>query len=250
MSTITVIGIPGMQEVASGDDLASLIVEASKTASITIEDGDILVVTQKVVSKAEGRIVRLDEVEASPLAIQLSDGHHRDPRHTEVILRESVRIVRMDRGVIISETRHGFVCANAGVDASNLPGSDTVSLLPLDSDASARRIRASIKARAGKEVAVIISDTFGRPWREGAINVAIGIAGIEPARDYRGQNDAYGRPMQSTVIVIADELASAADLVMGKVEGVPVSLIKGYSYRPADVGIKALIRAHEQDLFR
>ena len=145
MSTINVIGIPGMQEVASGDDLASLIVEASKTASITIEDGDILVVTQKVVSKAEGRIVRLDEVEASPLAIQLSDGHHRDPRHTEVILRESVRIVRMDRGVIISETRHGFVCANAGVDASNLPGSDTVSLLPLDSDASARRIRASFR---------------------------------------------------------------------------------------------------------
>ncbi len=250
MTAITVIGIPGIPEVIAGDDLTSLIMEAAGKASIDIEDGDILVVTQKVVSKAEGQVVKLEEIEASPLAIQLSEGHHRNPRHTEVILRESVRIVRMDRGVIISETRHGLVCANAGVDASNLPEDGTLALLPLDSDASAQRIRAGVKERLGKELAVIISDTFGRPWREGATDVAIGVSGMDPVRDYRGRDDAYGRPLRSTVIAIADELAAAAELVTGKIEKVPVALIRGYPYRKLDKGAGTLQRAPEHDLFR
>ena len=164
---IRVIGIPGMPEIEAGDDLASLIADAAERQDVPVEQGDVLVVTQKIVSKAEGRVVRVDEIDPSPLAIQLSEGHNRDPRHTEVILQESVRIVRMDRGNIISETRHGFNCANAGVDASNVPGEGTLALLPIDPDASAEGIRAYIKERLGKDVAVIISDTFGRPWREG-----------------------------------------------------------------------------------
>ena len=172
------------------------------------------------------------------------------PRHTEVILRESVRIVRMDRGVIISETRHGFVCANAGVDASNLPEDQTLALLPLNPDDSAQQMHVGVKKRLGKEVAVIISDTFGRPWREGATDVAIGVAGMDAVKDYRGRDDAYGRPMRSTVIAIADELAAAAELVTGKVEGMPVALIKGYPYQKGRTGTRTLMRAPERDLFR
>ena len=255
MPDIRVVGISGMPEIKAGDDLAALIVEAAQVQKISIERGDILVVTQKIVSKAEGRILRLEDVQPSPVAIQLSEGHQRDPRHTEVILRESKRIVRMDRGNIISETRHGFTCANAGVDASNIPGENTLALLPLDPDASAERIRKGVKVRIGKEVAVIISDTFGRPWREGALNVAIGVAGMNPMQDYRNKVDAYGRPMRTTVIAVADELASAAELVTGKVNGVPVALIKGYAYEAPDSpgltrGAKDLIRPPERDMFR
>lgn len=248
---IRVIGIEGMPEVQAGDDLPRQIMDAAQVQGTAIETGDVLVVTQKVVSKAEGRVVSIDSVEASPLALAITAGHRRDPRHTELILRESKRIVRMDRGVIISETHHGFNCANAGIDASNIPGDGTVALLPVDPDASARRIRQAIKARLGVDVAVIISDTFGRPWRNAAVNVAIGVAGINPLVSYVGQEDSHGKEMYTTVICVADELAATAELVTGKVLGVPVSVIRGYPYEVLeDASHEALLRDPEKDLFR
>ena len=244
-------GIEGMPEINSGDDLALQIIEAVRLQGTTIESRDILVVTQKIISKAEGRVVNLDSVTASPLAASISEDHRRDPRHTELILRESKRIVRMDRGVIISETHHGFTCANAGIDASNIPGQGTVALLPVDSDASARRIRQSIKERLNVDVAVIVSDTFGRPWRNGATDVAIGVAGLNPMLSYVGQEDSHGNMMYTTVICIADELAAAAELVTGKVLGVPVAIIRGYPYEPMeDASHQALLRDPDKDLFR
>lgn len=252
---IQVAGIAGIPEVATGDDLATMVLDAAQGQGLQLEDGDVLVVTQKIVSKAEGRVIRVDEVQPSQIALQLSEGHNRDPRHTEVILRESRRIVRMDRGNIIAETHHGFNCANAGVDASNVPGEDTLALLPVDPDASADKMRAAIKSRLGKDVAVIISDTFGRPWREGAVNVAIGVAGMSAMKDYRGLEDTNGQLMRTTVIAVADELAATAELVTGKLRQVPVALIRGFSYDaqdPADPkkGARALIRDPEKDMFR
>lgn len=251
---VRVIGIPGIPQVKVGDDLAGLIADAARRSNIAIEDHDILVVTQKIVSLAEGRLVRLADIEASEVAIHLSEGHNRDPRHTEIILRETRRIVRMDRGNIISETRHGFICANAGVDASNVPGEDTVALLPIDPDTSAQRILNRLREVMGRDIAVIVSDTFGRPWREGAVNVAIGVAGMSPVSDYRGLPDAFGQVMRTTVIAIADELAATAELTMGKVRNVPVALIKGYPYEPVDGeaarATKALVRPSEKDMFR
>ena len=189
---VRVIGIEGMPEFKDGDDLAGPMMDAAQVQGTPIEAGDILVVTQKIISKVEGKVVKLGDVEASPLAIAITEGHRRDPRHTEWILRESKRIVRMDRGVIISETKHGFYCANAGIDASNIPGDDTLALLPDDSDASARAIRQAVRDRLGVDVAVIVSDTFGRPWRNGATDVAIGVAGIDPLHTYVGQKDSHG----------------------------------------------------------
>ena len=248
---VRVIGIAGMPEIRPGDDLAGLLLDAAAAQNTPIEEGDILVVTQKVVSKVEGKVVSIEGVEASPLAVTITEGHRRDPRHTELILRESKRIVRMDRGVIIAETRHGFYCANAGIDASNIPGSDTVCLLPDDSDASARRIRQAVHERLGLQVAVIVSDTFGRPWRNGAANVAIGVAGIEPLLSYVGQEDAHGNLLHTTEIAVADELAAAAELVTGKSLGVPVTIIRGYEYAPAeDASIQRLLRTGDRDLFR
>ena len=247
---IRVIPVEGMPEVRDGDDLAGLLLQAC-SGSGELQSGDVLVVTQKIVSKAEGRVVQLESLVASPLAVTLSEGTHRDPRHTEAVLQESARIVRTDRGAIISETRHGFVCANAGVDASNVPGgAGTVALLPLDSDASARAIRQRVADERGVDVAVIISDTFGRPWREGATNVAIGVAGMHPLADYRGQADAYGEVLYTTMIAIADELACAAELVTGKTLGVPAAIVRGYSCPPGDVGAGALVRPAARDLFR
>ena len=171
----------------AGDDLAGQIMDAAVAQGTAIEDGDVLVVTQKIVSKAEGRVMTIDEVEASPLAVAITEGHRRDPRHTEMILRESRRVVRMDRGVIISETYHGYICANAGIDASNIPGANAICLLPVDPDASARRIRDGVRQRLGVDVAVLVSDTFGRPWRNGAVNVSIGVAGFNPVISLRGR---------------------------------------------------------------
>ena len=248
---VRVTGIAGMPEVNAGDDLAALIIAAAQHQGISIDNGDILVVTQKIVSKAEGRVVSIDSVEPSALALSISEGHRRDPRHTELILRESQRIVRMDRGTIISETHHGFNCANAGIDASNIPGSGTVALLPVDPDLSARRVRQSIRENLEVQVAVIISDTFGRPWRNGAVNVAIGVAGIDPMLSYVGQEDSHGNLMYTTVICVADELAAMAELVTGKVLGVPVAIIKGYAYEAMEnVSHQALIRDPDKDMFR
>ncbi len=248
---LSVIGIQGIPEVRPGDDLAAQIIDAAQTQGTPVASGDVLVVTQKIVSKAEGRVISIEGVEASPLAVSITEGHRRDPRHTELILRESRRIVRMDRGVIISETYHGFNCANAGIDASNIPGEGTVALLPVDPDASARGIRQAIRDRAGADVAVIISDTFGRPWRSAAVNVAIGVAGINPLLSYVGQEDSHGNMMYTTVINVADELAATAELVTGKVLGVPVAIVRGYAYEPMeDASNQALIRDPDKDLFR
>ena len=248
---VRVIGIQGMPEIQSDDPLGSMLVDAAQAQGSPLENGDVLLVTQKVVSKAEGRVISMEGVEPSALALQISEGHRRDPRHTELILRESRRIVRMDRGTIISETFHGFTCANAGIDASNIPGGDTVCLLPVDPDASARGIRQAVKDRTGADVAVIISDTFGRPWRNAATNVAIGVAGINPLLSYVGQEDAHGNMMYTTVIAVADELAATSELVTGKVLGVPAAIIRGYAYEAMeDATSRALVRDPDKDLFR
>ena len=248
---IRAIGIEGLPEVQAGDDLAAQIMDAAAAQGTAIEDGDVLVVTQKVVSKAEGRVMTIDEVEASPLALTITEGHRRDPRHTEMILRESRRVVRMDRGVIISETYHGYICANAGIDASNIPGANSICLLPVDPDASARRIRDGIRQRLGVDAAVLVSDTFGRPWRNGAVNVSIGVAGFNPVISYVGEFDPHGNELHTTTIAVADELAAAAELVTGKLLGVPVALIKGYPYeRMEDADSRAIVRDPDKDLFR
>ena len=247
--TIQVIGVPGMPEVVEGDDVASLIVEAAREAELNIVERDILVVAQKIVSKAEGRIVRLQTVEPSTRAKEWAAAYDKDPRVVEVVLRESRRIVRMDRGVLISETEHGFICANAGVDTSNV-AEGTVTLLPKDPDASAQKIRAALEQAFDVQLAVIVSDTFGRPWREGLVNVALGVSGIAPLIDYRGQRDSHGRPMKVTVMAIADELASAAELVMKKSAGIPAAIVRGFDYEASEASGRELIRSAELDLFR
>ena len=248
---IRAVGIEGLPEVQAGADLAGQIIDAAAAQGTPIEDGDVVVVTQKIVSKAEGRVMTIDEVEASPLAIAITEGHRRDPRHTEMILRESRRVVRMDRGVIISETYHGYICANAGIDASNIPGDNAICLLPVDPDASARRIRETIRERLGVDAAVLVSDTFGRPWRNGAINVSIGVAGFNPVISYVGEFDPHGNELHTTTIAVADELAATAELVTGKLLGVPVALIKGYPYeRMEDADSRAIVRDPDKDLFR
>ena len=248
---IRAVGIEGLPEVQAGDDLAGQIIDAAAAQGTPIEDGDVVVVTQKIVSKAEGRVMTIDEVEASPLALTITEGHRRDPRHTEMILRESRRVVRMDRGVIISETYHGYICANAGIDASNIPGDNAICLLPVDPDASARRIRDTIRERLGVDAAVLVSDTFGRPWRNGAINVSIGVAGFNPVISYVGEFDPHGNELHTTTIAVADELAATAELVTGKLLGVPVALIKGYPYeRMEDADSRAIVRDPDKDLFR
>ncbi len=248
---VRIIGVEGMPELGPGDDLTGLMIDAATAQGTPIEEGDILVVTQKVVSKVEGKVMSIEGVEASQLAITITEGHRRDPRHTEMILRESVRIVRMDRGVIIAETKHGFYCANAGIDASNIPGNNTIALLPDDSDVSSQGIRAAVKERLGIEVAVIVSDTFGRPWRNGAANIAIGVAGMDPLLDYVGALDAHGNVLHTTQIAVADELAAAAELVTGKSLGIPVTIIRNYPFDTVeDASINRLLRTGERDLFR
>jgi len=246
---VSIQGIEGIPEIQPGDDLGRLIAEACRNQGVTLQDGDVLVVTQKAVSKSEGRFVNLNDIEPSALAIEIATPWEKDPRHVEVVLRESRRIVKMDRGVIICETRHGLVCANAGVDASNVPGGQLM-LLPVDPDASARRIRESLGGATGADVAVIVSDTFGRPWRAGYTEVAIGVAGMLPIIDYVGQIDTHGRELKATWICVADELASSAELVTGKVNRVPVALIRGYAVPRGEGSAKEIVRAAELDLFR
>lgn len=248
-SEIKIIGIEGIPEVKPGSDIASLIANSIQRQGIKIMNKDIIVVTHKIVSKAEGRLVDLKKIKPSDFALKISKYRKKDPRIIEVILRESKRIVKMKRGIIIAETRHGFVCANAGVDKSNVKGKNKVSLLPINPDKSAKFIKDGIKKRLNVDVAVIISDTFGRPWREGQTNVAIGVAGLEPILDYRGKMDSHGYMLKSTAIAIADELASAAELVMGKLKKVPIAIIRGYQYNEGKGSIKSLIRPRSRDLF-
>ncbi len=239
---ITVVPVDGLPEIREDDDLAALIAERA-----ALRDGDVLVVAQKAVSKAEGRIVRLADVEPSPEAQELAGDE--DPRRLEVILRESKRIVRTRPPLVIAETRHGFVCASAGVDSSNAPEPDTVVLLPEDPDASAARLRERLRELAGVEVGVIVSDSFGRAWRQGTTDVAIGLAGIQPLLDLKGERDQAGYELHATVIAVADELASAAELVMGKTRGIPAAVIRG-----ADASgygsAHDLVMPAERDLFR
>jgi coenzyme F420-0:L-glutamate ligase/coenzyme F420-1:gamma-L-glutamate ligase len=244
-----VIGIEGVPEVEPGDDIARLIVEAAARQSTPLAGGDLLVVGQKIVSKAEGRLVRLADVTPSPVAESMAAGLGRDPRLVEVILRESRRVVRMDQGVLITETHHGWVCANAGVDQSNVER-DCVALLPEDPDRSARMLRDRIRALTGAEVAVIVADTFGRPWREGLTNVAIGVAGLAPIRSYLGERDPAGRPLQATILAVADELAAAAEPVMGKLDRIPAAIVRGLRLAPGEEGSKPLLRDPARDLFR
>jgi coenzyme F420-0:L-glutamate ligase/coenzyme F420-1:gamma-L-glutamate ligase len=247
---IEIRGLTSLPEIREGEDLPAIILEACREVSFAPEEGDIFVVTQKIVSKAEGQIVDLRDVTPSSLAEDFANSANKDPRVVEVALREASRIVRMDQGILITETRHGFVCANSGVDASNVESRDTVTTLPQDPDASARRLREELEAKTGHQLAVILSDTFGRPWREGVTNIAIGVSGMRALVDYRGSVDPQGRSLATTVVAVADELASAAELVMGKLDHTPVAVIRGYPFQPGDDGAKPLLRARERDLFR
>jgi coenzyme F420-0:L-glutamate ligase/coenzyme F420-1:gamma-L-glutamate ligase len=247
---IRVIPVRGVGEVRVGDDVAGLLVDAFEAQGYQFETGDVLVVTQKIVSKAEGRIVELSTVTPSETALELARINGRDARQIEVALRETANIIRKDRGILISETRHGFICANAGVDGSNLALATEVSMLPIDSDISADGIRAAIRERSGAEIAVIISDTFGRPWRQGQTNVAIGVSGMEVVRDYRGEVDSAGLVLVVTEIAVVDELASTAELVTGKLDRVPAAVIRGYPYQPGEGRATHLVRPAEFDMFR
>ena len=244
------IALDGIPEVREGDDLAGLIVAAAAAAAIGLDDADVLVVTQKVVSKAEGRLIDLATVVPREWAVEFGARWRRDPRQVELVLRESAEIVRLGPGgLIISRTHHGLVCANAGVDLSNVGSGEVATLLPVDPDASARRIREGLRDRLGIAPATIVSDSFGRPWRNGIVNVAVGAAGIEALLDLRGRPDAAGREMQATVIAVADQLASAADLAGGKVAQLPVVVVRGYQYERGEGGASALIMDRANDLF-
>jgi coenzyme F420-0:L-glutamate ligase / coenzyme F420-1:gamma-L-glutamate ligase len=247
---IELIALDGIGEVEPGADVANVVAHAAESNGVALLAEDVVVVTQKIVSKAEGRLVELATVEPSAFAREWAERWDKDARQVELVLRESASIVRMaPGGLIISRTRHGFVCANAGVDVSNVGGGDVAALLPEDPDASARRIRDGLRARAGVAPAVVVSDSFGRAWRNGIVNVAVGSAGIEALVDLRGQPDAAGREMRATIIAVADELASAADLAGGKVDGRPVVIVRGYRWRASELGASVLVMERERDLF-
>ena len=251
---VEAVAIEGLGEIVPGDDLPALIADAlaASTGALPLRDDDVLVVTQKVVSKAEGAIVDLTTIEPRPVAVEFARRYDRDARQVEVVLREAKRVIRMANGVVITETPHGFVCANGGIDASNVgPGSgDIVTLLPADPDASAERIRAAVRDRLGHDLPVIVSDSFGRPWRFGIVDVAIGVSGLEPLDDLRGTPDADGRVMKSTVRAVADEIASVAELVFGKTGRHPIALVRGAAFNRGDGNIRDVIMPAQMDLFR
>jgi coenzyme F420-0:L-glutamate ligase/coenzyme F420-1:gamma-L-glutamate ligase len=250
MASLTLTAIEGIPMIKAGDNLAELIVHALMQMDLKLRDGDILSLCQKIVSKAEGRLVDLKDIEPSPMALKFADRWDKDPRSVELVLRQTSRIVRMDNAVLIVETGPGWVCANAGIDESNSLEDDRAILLPVDPDASAVRLRMDLKCLTGADVAVLITDTFGRPWRDGLTEVCLGIAGIDPMLDLRGTTDLGGRELHHTVIAIADELACAAGLLMPKAGATPAVLIRGYNYKSAEGSAKALIRPAASDLFR
>jgi coenzyme F420-0:L-glutamate ligase / coenzyme F420-1:gamma-L-glutamate ligase len=239
---IQILPVEGLPEIRAGDDLAALIAERAE-----LRNGDVLVVAQKVVSKAEGRVVQLADVEPSDEARALAGGE--DPRRLEVVLRESVRLVRTRAPLVISETRHGFVCASAGVDSSNAPGPETVVLLPEDPDVSAARLRERLRELSGVAPGVIVSDSFGRPWRQGTTDVAIGVAGVKPLIDLTGERDAVGYELHATLVAVADELAAAAELALGKTKGIPAAVIRGVD-AAGEGSARDLVMPPERDLFR
>ncbi|NIS09994.1 MAG: coenzyme F420-0:L-glutamate ligase [Candidatus Dadabacteria bacterium] len=253
-SKLELIPVNGIPEIKEGDDLSQIIVDGFKSSGIELEEKDILVIAQKVISKSEGKVVDLNDITPTPFAKKLGDELLKDPRMVEVILGETKRIVKMQRktdtGVMVVENKDGIVLANAGIDASNVPGNDKVTLLPEDSDGSAKQISTQIINESGKNVAVIITDTVGRPWREGLTEIAIGTWGINPLKDYRHQKDKEGYELTATLIAIGDEIASAAGLLMGKNDAVPVVIVRGYDYDFEEIGSKSLIRDPQFDLFR
>ena len=247
---VKLLAVPGLPEIHKGDDLALKIMQAARRGRIRWKDGDVVVIAQKIVSKAEGRVVALENVRPSAKAGALAIRLKNDPRLIEVVLRESRRIVRPGPRILIVETHHGFVCANAGVDLSNVPGDNCATLLPLRPDLSARRIAMGLRKHSGKQMSVIISDTFGRPWRLGLTNVAIGAWGVPVLRDLRGQRDRIGKRLRATILAVADELAAASGLLMEKAGGVPVVVIRGYRYRQVQEPASKIIRPAREDLFR
>lgn len=249
-SDIALTAIRGIPEIRPGDDIGEAIARAARNMRFELIDGDILVVAQKIVSKSEGRLVNLESVKPSEFALEISARQGRDPRLIEVILNESANIVRMDDHVLITETKHGFICANAGVDRSNVSGKDWVSLLPVSPDDSALLLKIRIAELTGARVAVIITDTFGRAWREGLTNVAIGISGMMPLKDFRGKLDDHGKELSATVLAIADEIAGASGLLMKKTARIPAVIVRGIYFDHGDGRSRDLIRPKERDLFR
>jgi coenzyme F420-0:L-glutamate ligase / coenzyme F420-1:gamma-L-glutamate ligase len=252
-AVLEIIPLKISKDVDPGDKLDKIIADSIVSSKKNLQNGDIIVIAQKIVSKAEGQIIRLSSIKPSAYAMQLALMHKKDPRLAELIIRESRTIIRLSEGVIISETKHGFICANAGIDQSNVKNSENNALLlPEDPDKSANEILKSLKERTKKNVAVIITDSFGRPFRNGQTNVAIGIAGIEPMTSYIGKEDMYGKKLRVTEIAVVDELASAAELIMGKSNRIPVVIIRGFNYRKGGINssIKKLIRPKEKDIFR
>jgi coenzyme F420-0:L-glutamate ligase/coenzyme F420-1:gamma-L-glutamate ligase len=251
---VEAVAIEGLGEIVPGDDLPALIADALAAAGdvLPLRDDDVLVVTQKIVSKAEGAIVDLATIEPRLVAVEYARRFDRDPRQVELVLREAKRVVRMENGLVITETHHGFVCANGGIDASNVgPRSgDVVTLLPRDPDASADHIRAAIRERLDQDLPVIVSDSFGRPWRFGIVDVAIGVSGLLPLDDLRGTPDADGRVMKSTVRAVADEIASTAELVLGKIGRRPLALVRGAAFRRGEGRISDVVMPAEMDIFR
>jgi coenzyme F420-0:L-glutamate ligase/coenzyme F420-1:gamma-L-glutamate ligase len=246
---ISLFVVPGLPEIRKGHNLAELTARAARRAKIAFEDGDILVIAQKIVSKAEGRVLHLSKIKPTSQAMALAKKLSNDPRFIEAVLRESRRIVRSER-VLIVETHHGFVCANAGVDHSNVRGRDSVTLLPKNPDRSARQLAKDLRKHIGKRLAVIVSDTFGRPWRLGLTNVAIGAFGVPALVDLRGTRDRQRKLLRGTILAVADELAAAAGLLMGKAAGTPVIVIRGYRYRFVQDPAVRIIRSANEDLFR
>lgn len=250
MPGLQIFAVPGIPEIVAGADLAEAIAAAAAAADTPLADGDIVVVTSKIVSKAEGRTIELADVEPSPFAVEWSAKWDKDPAVTEIVLREAKRVVRQLGPVLITETQHGFVCANSGVDQSSSGAHGRLVLLPTDPDASARRIRAGL-AQAGVDVAIIISDTFGRAWREGQTDIAIGIAGMQPIYSYIGRFDPHGHEFKVQAVCLADELAGAAELVKGNISRMPIGVIRGYAWEPDDSAtIAPVLREQSRDLFR
>ncbi len=241
--------LEGIKRIEPGDELGKIIAQALRSKKSDLADGDIIVVTQKIVSKSEGRLVKLDDVKPTKEAAALAAELRKDARMVELVLRESRRVVRKGHGVLITETQHGFVCANSGIDMSNVE-KGYAALLPLDPDASARRIRTALEKASAKRLAVIVTDTFGRPWREGQIDLAIGCSGIAPTQKLAGKKDPYGYVLKVTQPAVVDEVAAAAELVMKKLSLVPVAMVRGVKYRRGEAGVRSMVRKRTLDLFR
>jgi coenzyme F420-0:L-glutamate ligase/coenzyme F420-1:gamma-L-glutamate ligase len=249
---IRVIPVKVDRDIMPGDRLYNLILQSAVSQGVKLTDGDVVIIAQKIVSKAEGQIVPLGSLEPSDLALSLARASGKDPRLIELVLRQSKSIVKISNGIIIAETKHGFVCANAGIDQSNIINSDeNALLLPENPDASAKQIMDKLKEKTNRDIAVIVTDSFGRPFRNGQANVAIGVAGLNPLKSYIGEKDMYGKILRVTEIAVADELASAAELVMGKSACVPIAIVRGYNYEKSkEASVDDLIRVKEKDLFR